>query len=71
VPSTTRPSAASRSLTGTNDLSLGIGPDAIVRNVATLLDEVERRAPGTPIVVQRVMPRTARYTDDLRRLTDA
>jgi lysophospholipase L1-like esterase len=32
---------------------------------------VERTAPGTPIVVQSVMPRTARYTDDLRRLTDA
>ena len=36
-----------------------------------LVDEVERRAPGTPVVVQSVMPRTARFRDDIRLLNNA
>jgi lysophospholipase L1-like esterase len=58
-------------LIGTNDLSAGISLAEIVRNVRVLLDEIERRAPGTPVVVQSVMPRTARFRDDIRLLNGA
>ncbi len=58
-------------LVGTNDLTLGIPLPSIVGNVAALLAEVERRAPGTPVVVQGVMPRSVRFRDDLRRLNAA
>ena len=58
-------------LIGTNDLTSGVSLQDIVSNVRTLLEEVERRAPGTPVVVQSVMPRTRRYHDDLRRLNRA
>jgi lysophospholipase L1-like esterase len=58
-------------LIGTNDLSAGISLADIVRNVRALLEEIERRAPGTPVVVQSVMPRTARFRDDIRLLNDA
>ena len=58
-------------LIGTNDLSAGISLAEIVRNVRALLDEIERRAPGTPVFVQSVMPRTARFRDDIRLLNAA
>jgi lysophospholipase L1-like esterase len=58
-------------LIGTNDLTLGVTLQEIVGNVRTLLAEVERRAPGTPVVVQSVMPRTRRYRDDARLLNRA
>lgn len=58
-------------LIGANDLSVGIPLQQIVANVRALLDEIERRAPGTPVFVQSVMPRNARYRDDLRRLNAA
>jgi lysophospholipase L1-like esterase len=58
-------------LIGTNDLTLGVTLQEIVGNVRTLLAEVERRAPGTPVVVQSVMPRTRRYRDDVRLLNRA
>jgi lysophospholipase L1-like esterase len=58
-------------LIGTNDLTAGISLREIVGNVRTLLEEIERRAPGTPVVVQSVMPRTARFRDDVRLLNDA
>jgi lysophospholipase L1-like esterase len=58
-------------LIGTNDLSAGISLAEIVRTVRALLDEIERRAPGTPVVVQSVMPRTARFRDDIRLLNGA
>src|SRR4051794_15997124 len=58
-------------LIGTNDLTLGVPLQKIIANVRTLLAEVERRAPGTPVVVQSVMPRTPRYRADLRLLNSA
>lgn len=58
-------------LIGTNDLFLGVPLRAVVGNVASLLAEVERRAAGTPVVVQSVMPRSVRFRDDLRRLDSA
>jgi lysophospholipase L1-like esterase len=58
-------------LIGTNDLTLGVSLGDIIGNVRTLLSEVQSRAPGTPVVVQSVMPRTARYREDLRLLNRA
>src|SRR4051812_49425364 len=45
-------------LIGTNDLTLGVSLREIVDNVRAILAEIERRAPGTQVVVQSVMPRT-------------
>lgn len=58
-------------LIGTNDLTLGVPLRDIVANVRALLVEIERRAPGTPVVLQSVMPRALRYRDDLQRLNRA
>jgi lysophospholipase L1-like esterase len=58
-------------LIGTNDLTWGISLQRIVANVRALLAEIERRAPGTPVVLQSVMPRTPRFRDDLRLLNRA
>jgi lysophospholipase L1-like esterase len=40
----------------------------IVGNVWTILAEIERRAPGTPVVVQSVMPRTRPFRDAILAL---
>jgi hypothetical protein len=58
-------------LIGTNDLSIGFSLQRITGNVRALLAAIERRAPGTPVVVQSVMPRTRRFRDDLRLLNRA
>lgn len=55
-------------LIGTNDLTSGVPLQQIIENVGVLLAEIQRRAPGTPVVVQSVMPRTPRFRDDLRLL---
>jgi len=55
-------------LIGTNDLTSGVPLQQIIENVGVLLTEIERRAPGTPVVVQSVLPRTPRFRDDLRLL---
>jgi lysophospholipase L1-like esterase len=58
-------------LIGTNDLTSGVPLRRIIENVRGLLAEIERRAPGTPVVVQSVMPRTPRFRDDVRLLNRA
>lgn len=58
-------------LIGTNDITAGSSLRAITDDVRTLLTEVERRAPGTPVLVQSVMPRTPRFRDDIRLLNRA
>ena len=58
-------------LIGTNDLTLGVSLREIISNVRALLAEIERRAPGTRVVVQSVMPRTPRYREDLHLLNRA
>ena len=58
-------------LIGTNDMTLGAPLAEIVSNVAALLDRIEERAPGTPVTVQSVMPRTAGFRDDIRKLNAA
>lgn len=55
-------------LIGTNDLARGMSLREIVGNVATILAEVERRAPGTPVVVQGVPPRTRPFREPIRAL---
>ena len=55
-------------LIGTNDLTAAVPEDRIVANVRAILAGVEHRAPGTPVVVQSVMPRTLRYRDELASL---
>ena len=52
-------------LIGTNDLSAGRSATSIVRNISAILDGIERRAPGTFVFVQSIMPRAASYRDDV------
>lgn len=58
-------------LIGTNDLSLAIPQRRIVDNVRGILDGIEDRAPGAPVVVQSVMPRTVKYRAEIRALNAA
>jgi lysophospholipase L1-like esterase len=65
-------------LIGTNDLAWGYSPQHIAGNVRAILAEVDQRAPGTPVVVQSVMPRTRAFRDailavnhEYRALVDA
>ena len=58
-------------LIGTNDLTSGASLQQITANVRAILAGIERRAPGAPVVVQSVMPRSPRFRDDLRLLNRA
>ena len=55
-------------LIGTNDLMGLVPPEEIVRNVAAILDGIEKRAPGTQVFVQSVMPRAKAYRDEVLAL---
>jgi lysophospholipase L1-like esterase len=46
-------------LIGTNDLSIGVSEDEIVRDLGEILAGIQHRAPGCPVYLQSVMPRTA------------
>ncbi|THG30023.1 GDSL-type esterase/lipase family protein [Naasia lichenicola] len=52
-------------LIGTNDLTAALPEPLIVHTVGRILDGIERRAPGTPVWVQSVMPRSAKFRDEL------
>jgi lysophospholipase L1-like esterase len=52
-------------LVGTNDLAFDVAPLEIAHNVASILQEIERVAPGTPVVVQSVMPRALVFRDEI------
>jgi lysophospholipase L1-like esterase len=58
-------------LIGTNDLAWGYSAQHIAGNVRAILAEIERRAPGTPVVVQSVPPRTRPFRDPIRALNQA
>lgn len=58
-------------LIGTNDLSAGVPQSEIVANIAAIIREVERRAPGAPLWVQSVMPRTRQFANDIVDLNNA
>ncbi|WP_297542938.1 GDSL-type esterase/lipase family protein [Amycolatopsis sp.] len=55
-------------LIGTNDVMALKPLDEIAWNVAAILAGIEQRAPGTPVVVQSVMPRGAAYREEMRAL---
>lgn len=55
-------------LIGTNDLTAVIPEDEVAANVRAILDGIERRAPGTPVWVQSVMPRTTRFRAEIEAL---
>ncbi len=52
-------------LIGTNDLAFDIPQREIARNVESILNAIERVAPGTPVVVQSVMPRALAFRDEI------
>jgi lysophospholipase L1-like esterase len=58
-------------LIGTNDLAWGYSTEHIAGNVRAILAEVARRAPGTPVVVQSVPPRTRPFREPIRALNAA
>lgn len=58
--------AAVSLLIGTNDLSAGTAHAQMAENVARILDEVERHAPGTPVVLNGIMPRKARFAREIQ-----
>jgi lysophospholipase L1-like esterase len=58
-------------LIGTNDLAWGYSTEHIAGNVRAILAEIERRAPGTPVVVQSVPPRTRPFREPIRALNQA
>lgn len=45
-------------LIGTNDLSIGIAPHAVARNVGSIMSAIKEVSPGTEVVLNGVMPRT-------------
>ena len=55
-------------LVGTNDLAFDVAQPEIARNVAAILEGIERVAPGTPVVVQSVMPRALVFRDEILAL---
>lgn len=55
-------------LIGTNDLSAAVPRDEIVANLRAILSGIEGRAPGVPVVVQSVMPRSRPYAQEVRGL---
>ncbi|WP_432246186.1 GDSL-type esterase/lipase family protein (plasmid) [Arthrobacter sp. G.S.26] len=55
-------------LIGTNDLALGVPEADVLNNIHLILDEIEKRAPATPVWVQSVMPRTEKLLPELRSL---
>ena len=55
-------------LIGTNDIAAAQARDETLANLREILSEIETRAPGTPVVVQSVMPRGASYADEVRAL---
>lgn len=60
-------------LMGTNDVEVGIEPDAIGRNFQKILAAIKKHSPKTPIVLCRVFPSSAqkkRPTDTIKRVNE-
>ena len=55
-------------LIGTNDLAFDIPQQQIAQNVGSILATIQRTAPGTPVVVQSVMPRALAFRDEILAL---
>jgi lysophospholipase L1-like esterase len=58
-------------LIGTNDLGLGTPYDETLSNYAAILDQLREHSPETQVLVQSVLPREARYHDDVVALNTA
>ncbi|WP_314507457.1 GDSL-type esterase/lipase family protein [uncultured Microbacterium sp.] len=52
-------------LIGTNDLSLGLSCSNIANTVRRILDEIEGACPGTPVLLQSVMPRSSKFASEI------
>ncbi len=57
-------------LIGTNDLFRGCEPAEVARNVDAIVTELKTALPDATIVLQAVMPRTAKYTARIRALNN-
>ena len=57
-------------LIGTNDLSAAVPQEQIAANVEAILRGIEKRAPGTPVYLQGVMPRTADFRFEIEALNE-
>jgi lysophospholipase L1-like esterase len=58
-------------LMGTNDIEVGIEPEAIARNVQKILAAIQAKSPSVPIVLCRIFPSSAeksRPADTIRRV---
>ena len=55
-------------LIGTNDLTAAVPEDRIVANVRSILQAIEKRAPGTPVYLQSVMPRSVDFRAEIESL---
>ena len=55
-------------LIGTNDLTAAVPEDDIVANVKSILRGIEQRAPGTPVYLQSVMPRSIDFRPEIQAL---
>lgn len=55
-------------LIGTNDLAYDVPPARIAENVRLIIEGIRTRAPGTPVVVQSVMPRALGYRAEVQDL---
>jgi lysophospholipase L1-like esterase len=55
-------------LIGTNDVSGGLPTSEIVGNVRAIIAAIQGLAPGTPIVVESIMPRALKYREEITHL---
>jgi len=55
-------------LIGTNDLAFDVPAAETASNVASILRAIEHDSPGTPVIVQSVMPRALAFRDEISGL---
>ena len=55
-------------LVGTNDLTAGTPHWQIAANVAAILDEIQALTPGTPVLLNAIMPRSDKFAREIRSL---
>jgi lysophospholipase L1-like esterase len=55
-------------LIGTNDISGAVPTSEIVGNLRAIITAIHGRAPGAPIFVESIMPRTVKYREEIAHL---
>lgn len=55
-------------LIGTNDIARAVPTSEIVDNVRAILNSIDRLAPGTPVIVQSIMPRALAFREEVRHV---